>query len=266
MDSFFENKYFNTYYYANIISNILTKDIELIGFISNFFADEETILYLAKPFDKNSALHVFIQHIIADFFENDMDEYDQKYFRHGLYADSVLKEYRMNNYSFEEFIKDKKVITYDDVEKYHDELRLSGTLEELYERIGYEVFYLLFNNRDALLKFNYIVAEHMDVSTQEIEDEEIKKLFNTKGFLKRVRIPEWAKRAVFFRDRGKCCLCFKDLSGLLSPENKKHYDHIVPLAKGGLNDVSNLQLLCSACNSKKSHKEISTSNLYVSWY
>ncbi|MBS1732012.1 MAG: HNH endonuclease [Bacteroidetes bacterium] len=268
MSSFFENKYFNTYYYANIVSNILTRDIETIGFISNFFSEEETVLYLAKPFEKRSALHSFIQHIIGDFFEDDMNENDQKYFKNGLYADSVLEEYGMSDdYSFRDFISDKKKITYEDVEKYHDELRLTGTLEELYERIGNEVFYLLFNNRKALLQFNDIVADYIkEVDVSEIQDYETKELFNEKGFLKRVRIPEWAKRAVFFRDRGKCCLCFKDLSGLLNTESARHYDHIVPLAQGGLNDVSNLQLLCSDCNLKKRHNQIATSNWYQSWY
>src|SRR5688572_31796536 len=103
MSSFFEHKYYNTYYYANIVSNILTKDIELIGFISNFFAVEETILYLAKPFKKNSAFHSFIRHVVGEFFENDMCEYDQKYFHRGLYADSVLEAYDMGDYSFKDF-------------------------------------------------------------------------------------------------------------------------------------------------------------------
>lgn len=106
----------------------------------------------------------------------------------------------------------------------------------------------------------------MDVQVDEIDDPDAKKLFNSKGRLKRVNIPEWAKRAVFFRDRGRCCLCFKDLTGIISLKSSKNFDHIVPLAAGGLNDVSNLQLLCAECNSKKRHDHIITSNYYQAWY
>jgi 5-methylcytosine-specific restriction endonuclease McrA len=42
---------------------------------------------------------------------------------------------------------------------------------------------------------------------------------------------------------GPCvkCRAMKDLT----------WDHIVPLAKGGLNELSNLQVLCRSCNAKK---------------
>jgi len=45
----------------------------------------------------------------------------------------------------------------------------------------------------------------------------------------------------------------KDLSGLLDVAEDKEvqYDHIVPLENGGLNDISNLQLLCADCNLRK---------------
>lgn len=277
MDKFFKHRYYNTYYYANIINNILTGDFDFIGFISRFFEPEGTINYLAEPFQKKSAFHSFIEHIVAEFFDDDMHEKDSSnydyskidsHYKFVPYADDVLKEYGFNNYGLDETIND-----YSDIEKYHTEIYESGILLDLFEIIAEEVFYIMFNNRQVLLQFNYIVAQHMDMfivdNVEYEEDEEYKelrKLFTKKGYLKRVRIPEWSKKAVFFRDRGRCCFCHEDLSGTLSINSKKHYDHIIPLVQGGLNDVANIQLLCSSCNANKGGAHIKTSDLYERWF
>lgn len=77
----------------------------------------------------------------------------------------------------------------------------------------------------------------------------------------------WAQRAVFFRDRGKCVLCDSDVSGLVSLDNIENYDHIVPLSRWGLNDITNLQLLCVPCNQhEKRDGAVITSGRYQSWY
>ena len=43
----------------------------------------------------------------------------------------------------------------------------------------------------------------------------------------------------------------------------ERYDHIVPLASHGANDVTNLQLLCEECNLKKSARSEPVSSLYL---
>ena len=87
---------------------------------------------------------------------------------------------------------------------------------------------------EILLRFNYLMA------TEE-------------NRFPRCIIPLWGKRAVKYRDGGKCACCGKDLSGILDceDENSVHYDHILLLNCGGLNDISNIQLLCSVCNLKQ---------------
>ncbi len=50
-------------------------------------------------------------------------------------------------------------------------------------------------------------------------------------------------REVFARDEHKCRQC--------GAEKNLTIDHIVPLAKGGTNELNNLQILCRSCNSKK---------------
>lgn len=49
--------------------------------------------------------------------------------------------------------------------------------------------------------------------------------------------------------RGKCAICRVRLN------DDWHMDHIVPLAKGGLHEARNIQLLCAPCNLKKSAKD-----------
>jgi len=71
--------------------------------------------------------------------------------------------------------------------------------------------------------------------------------------IERIAFPEWAKKAVHARDRGKCANCGAGITMELEADG--HIDHIVPLAAGGSNDLVNLQLLCKECNLKKgAHK------------
>jgi hypothetical protein len=70
-----------------------------------------------------------------------------------------------------------------------------------------------------------------------------------KQWINRIAWPQWAVKAVRARDRGHCANCGVDMS--LELEDEENIDHIVPLSKGGTNDLVNLQLLCKTCNLKK---------------
>ena len=62
----------------------------------------------------------------------------------------------------------------------------------------------------------------------------------------RAPIPDDVRVAVWARDRGTCVKCG-------SSENL-HFDHIIPVAKGGSPSVENIQILCQQCNLRKSDR------------
>ncbi|MEB3343101.1 HNH endonuclease [Okeania sp.] len=64
----------------------------------------------------------------------------------------------------------------------------------------------------------------------------------------RIKIPLAVRKYVFERDNHNCQSCGKN-----STETELTIDHIIPLARSGTNDMSNLQTLCFKCNQKKKH-------------
>ena len=59
----------------------------------------------------------------------------------------------------------------------------------------------------------------------------------------RIKIPPEVRQFVLNRDNFQCRSC--------GSREHLEVDHIIPLAKGGANDLSNLQTLCYKCNQKK---------------
>ncbi len=65
----------------------------------------------------------------------------------------------------------------------------------------------------------------------------------------RIPIPLEVRKYVFQRDKYQCQSC-----GKTTIETNLTIDHIIPLARGGQNDISNLQTLCRICNQTKTDK------------
>lgn len=63
---------------------------------------------------------------------------------------------------------------------------------------------------------------------------------------KRSTIPQNVKILVWNNCLGECVQC--------GSKNYLEYDHIIPISKGGSNEVNNLQLLCRECNLSKSNR------------
>jgi hypothetical protein len=57
---------------------------------------------------------------------------------------------------------------------------------------------------------------------------------------------------LYERQGGKCAYCKAILKK--SGKNKFHCDHVVPLSRGGSNDIGNITLACPTCNVRKKDK------------
>jgi 5-methylcytosine-specific restriction endonuclease McrA len=255
------------------------------------FLTEEIIDFL-KPWQRESAVHKFAKVIADEMFINDTSgpyvESDELrsdgtiQVRRYLPVDVAMSSYRIGNGEMFRVpdrdateVRDDNKVKWVESTKVADacydyflELKLTEDYDRLLVQIGEEVFHTIFPNRRLLARLNEVLAvyasEHGPDSLADLP--EVARLFSGKGRLKRVTPRPWVRRAVFFRDRGYCALCGADLSGLLDSLPARHFDHIVPLALGGLNDISNLQLLCQPCNSWKSGDLVQAGTKYRRYY
>ncbi len=76
-------------------------------------------------------------------------------------------------------------------------------------------------------------------SIEERSDKEIQTPYNSKEI----------KQILFFKQDARCAIC-----GHSPGVKMMDVDHIVPVSRGGMDDIENLQLLCRPCNQQKSAK------------
>lgn len=254
--------------------------------LHNFYGDGN-ILNMLQPFRKHSVFHDFLEFVIDDVtwdntYDIDLEERQQliknnahlpiinKHLKWDILPIELALTFHGLEYeSFSNFLheRDKKFTTCDkdDIYDYLLELRLNGNFEQLIEHTSKEVFHVLFQNRVLMLVFNTMMANALE--REHTVESKSDYLIRKNGKLKRKNIPSWVRKAVYFRDRGRCVLCNKDLSGTLNLDNVANHDHIVPLSNFGFNDISNMQLLCKECNQNDKHGgDATTSSFYQSWY
>lgn len=267
----FEMQFFEIYYFANIVSNVLTDTQLYLRGLDDFCNSH--VFY--SPFPRDSYLKHFIIYIIDAINHEDLQGVDVRDIllnKKKLWVEIAFEKFDLPYLPFKEWIIEEKIRLESDYEgvdilvKYFQDLVFYGNYEGLLDKISNEVFFILFNNMDLLFRFNYLISNYIIFSTLHDIDEEYREYFKRDGNLLRKNIPRWVKKSVFYRDRGKCRSCHKDLSGLLSLENIENFDHIIPLHEGGINDVTNIQLLCENCNKKKSKKIIRYNYKYESWF
>ena len=278
--------FYETYHYCSIIKNVLFDQLEYMHRLNDFYGDENYYAF-TPPFPRYSAFHSYLEFVIDDVLTDTTLEFDlnirkrhiEQYSSHRYFfeddptllpIENAFSHHGLTYPKFSEWLAEngKKDVDADgdDVYEYMNKLRLEGPFFDLVEQFVRETFYVLFGNRQLLLLFNEMMAQQVSESKLDEMPEEFISNFKRDGVLKRCRIPQWVQRAVFYRDRGLCVSCKIDLSGLINVWSEKNFDHMVPLAHGGLNDVTNIQLLCNECNQKKKDHFTMTSSHYEDWY
>jgi hypothetical protein len=279
------------YYFLSQLDRFVTEDLILDRYLSDYF--ESAIWDYIVPFQKWTALHMFSSMFVDMVLDADLDRaVGLTYVRFGscaacgslhrpaahLLATDLCHIHGIDSSTLDTALdgwvaprdcclEASEEIPSGDLEEAWSDWKLEEGCEHLIEQITEEMFFVLFANRSFLRRFNHHMALRIGMLSP---DENTKHLLCTgsqgNGRLIRARPPDWAKRAVYFRDRGYCCDCGRNLDNSRTPINAAEYDHIVPLAAGGMNDVTNLQLLCKQCNRSKRAQMSHTSDLYERWY
>ncbi|MGG0387824.1 HNH endonuclease signature motif containing protein [Priestia megaterium] len=282
----FEMEYHDVYYYAQIIKNVLDDPISYFSNLESFLGYEASLDFIF-PFPRYSHFHRFIEYILESVFFEEASQIEVQIYKnnYGIGSEAFYKRlpieviflsYSVPFKSFSEWLKNKDIsreeMTSSDCADYYSELIGTSQWEIVLERLTEEVFYILFLNRHLLNEFNQMIADSIE-SIKYIEnldailvDENLVRFLKKDYKVKRKDIPKWVKRAVFFRDRGHCVFCGTDLTGLVSLMPKENFDHIVPLNLYGMNDISNIQLLCAKCNREKSGNSNKVSKRYEKWF
>ncbi|MCW9508875.1 HNH endonuclease [Klebsiella michiganensis] len=271
-----EHIHHESYYFCNIIKNILSNQTSFTRGLNDYYGDGRSFIF-DDAFPKWSHFHGFIEFIIDGVYSESLNSYELEerltafkargnFFNSNsndpvVSFDNLLKSYllHLNKINSSLYISTK-----DELESFLVQFYDSHDFKEYKEKTIKEIFYVLFGNRLILKLYNEMIANVREGDWDSIHYSE--GVTTKKGYLKRLTIPRWVQKAVYYRDKGRCVLCKKDLTGLINIYNKSNYDHIVPLARFGINDISNIQLLCEECNQHKKAANNQSSNDYFPWY
>ena len=148
---------------------------------------------------------------------------------------SKIKNYRRRQY--EECIDDENEFIFRLVRK-----------QTRYRQQNYVKYSYLAKNIVDEYSFNYEYLEDRNNLLKLINYECTLNEYRCKN-QRRLMTPE-LKKKIMIRDNYTCQKCGK----YMPDEVGLHIDHIIPISKGGKSVPSNLQVLCSKCNGKKSNK------------
>lgn len=110
------------------------------------------------------------------------------------------------------------------------------------------------NSKEKLQKFSsesearefYEIIPQKYKKTFYVSDCNFAKKKSSKSKTKRCTISDMVRKYIYRQADGKCALCGRPLTYA-----EMTIDHIVPLAKGGENEIENFQCTCKECNEFK---------------
>lgn len=243
-EDYYRRAGFSPYFYAHIVFNLVRSRFAFLRNFEDMFGDMATSSW-CNPFPKFTNLHQFVGQVVDSIFFEDPtgDGRDDHSLR------DFCAHYRI----------DTSGIDWENEDQLYD-LKLWADYGDALDELADEVFHILFPDVVFCQSFNALIARYVPQYAEAfgVNDER----FTRSGRLKRVAIPQFVRKAIYHRDKGECRTCKKRLDRTLSVTLQEHYDHIVPLAVGGLNDLTNIQLLCERCNLEKSAREEDVSRIY----
>ena len=248
-----EYKFQSIYKFLNIVYINVEAGVEFWSF------NQEAFVYAALKFNRNSLLHIYVASTLYchywDEFK-DMNEDDEVFWWIDL-----MKVYNIK-IPMAEYDEDDNTLVYEWFKKNEQKFI------DFFDTIADEVVHILFNDKHFLVLFNHLVLNVLIDENGTYADyvKWPENSRNENGTIKRCRIPQWVKNAVFHRDKGRCVFCNMDLTYLVTTLNSSNYDHIVPLKDYGTNDPCNLQLTCEHCNKSKGAKDKVPKYKYQRWW
>lgn len=117
-----------------------------------------------------------------------------------------------------------------------------------YQQRNYEKYSYIVEQEVGTYVFNYDYLKNRYKQLQDINFECTLKQYNSKN--QRKLMTKQLRKTVMERDNYTCQCCGK----YMPDEIGLQVDHIIPINKGGKTVLSNLQVLCSKCNGRKSDK------------
>lgn len=286
--------YHRTYYWSSLIEGVLHNHFAYLRNLESLFG-ERGILRFCEPYSRDTALHQFARFCIDETFHEDLGASSVELWQAptgdeaGDYRDpdKVLPveaalldlgidygrtscELLRDAGSYSSRQPDTNLRFY---ENFWEDLYPSEAYGQLLCDLAEDVFFIMFLNRSALAALNEMAAVYLKNYDYEPEVEGLgiglvkhEAKDHTVTRLERRKPPVWARNAVRYRDRDHCGSCGREMGMRWNRDDPSHFDHIVPLARGGLNDVTNLQLLCQSCNLEAGSQPKTPRENHQRWY
>ena len=204
---------------------------------------------IAKPM-KHTLLHTFLENLEQCFIEPAL--YDISHSENFGFLESYLK---VAGVELPEWFNETEI------DKHSPDVK--AFFPEVTKIVAETAFEILFNDREFLYEFQLRLREVIQSNKTPHPPE----YYEDNWRVKRLSyFPRWLERALYYRDRGRCQKCLKDVSGEVFHHNIYHIDHVLPLVAGGSNDPTNFQLLCRDCNLEKGAVEEKPQNKQVKFW